>query len=90
MALDPGYDIVETQEFLEEVERQVSSAERWDEMRGAMDWLLNRNPTSPNYARRVTGNLWYVQLNAARRFLVFYEVRETQRTVTYSLITPDP
>lgn len=78
-----GYDIVESEFFLERVEMTIGSVARWDEMREALDIWMLRNPTGLPVCRLIRDNLWFARIKSEPLLLLIYEVDERRRRVTY-------
>ncbi len=81
-----GYDIREGPEFETSAVAVLGGLERWDEIRGGLDWVLQREPTSATFATRVVSTFWMTDLSPVVELMVFYEVDVTQRIVTYEFV----
>ena len=79
-----GYELVEGEGFATSVKEILGAVHRWDEIRRGLDWALNRGPTDPSFATRLTGNLWVVEISGPPKMAVFYEVNEKDKVVTYT------
>ena len=84
---DLGYEIREGSEFAASVDTVLGSLERWDEVRGGLDWVLSREPMSATFASRVIANFWMTDFSPVLEVMVFYEVSVNQRVVTYDFVT---
>ena len=73
------YEVVESQEFLGLVADLLGSVERWDEMKWAGDWLLEKDPVRGNYLPHY--DLWVLILRTQRPILVYYRLDEENRRV---------
>ena len=82
-----GYEIREGLDLAVSVAEVLGGFERWDEIRGGLDWVLSREPTSATFATRVVANFWMTDLSPVVELMVFYEVEVTQRIVTYDFVT---
>jgi hypothetical protein len=85
-SLPEGFEIAEGDGFLTSVREILGSAQRWDEIRAAVDWALHLNPTDPSFATRLAANLWVTQIHGPPELGVFYEVNERDRIVTYQFV----
>ena len=81
-----GYDIREGPEFETSAVAVLGGLERWDEIRGGLDWVLRREPMSATFAANVMANFWMTDLSSVVELLVFYEVNVAQRVVTYDFV----
>ena len=78
-----GYALREGDGFLTSVRELIGSVKRWDEMRLGLDWALHRNPTDPSFATHLVGGFWVAELASHPSVIVFYEVDQDARAVTY-------
>ena len=78
-----GYALREGDGFLTSVRELIGSVKRWDEMRVGLDWALHRNPTDPSFATHLVGGFWVAELTSYPSVIVFYEVDQDARAVTY-------
>ena len=73
------YTLIETPEFLGLVSDTFGSVQRWDEIKWAEDWTLERNPKLGDYLPHY--NLWVLMLRTTPMILVYYEIDEERRRV---------
>ena len=73
------YTLIETSEFLGLVSDTFGSVQRWDEIKWAEDWTLERDPKLGDYLPHY--NLWVLMLNTSPMILVYYEIDEERRSV---------
>ena len=73
------YEVVETPAFLGLVEDMLGSVERWDDMKWAEDWLLEKDPTRGNYLPHY--GLWVLILRTEPPILVYYRIDTANRQV---------
>ena len=85
-----GYEIVEGEGFRNSLTEIPVTIERWDEVRLVCDWALNRDPTNPLVASNLISNYWAVELSGPPALVLFYEVDEHARVVTYTNVCLAP
>lgn len=73
------YAVVETPEFLGLVQDILGSVERWDDLKWAGDWLLEKNPTQGNYLPH--HRLWVLPLRTLPVIWVYYRLDAANRRV---------
>ena len=81
-----GYEIQESPGLAESAIAILGGLERWDEIRGGLDWVLSREPMSATFASKVAANFWMTDLAPVVDLMVFYEVNVGQRVVTYDFV----
>ena len=82
-----GYEVRESPLFANSVVAVLGDLERWDEVRGGLDWVVSREPMSATFATRVVANFWMSDLSPVVELMVFYEVAVSQHVVTYDFVT---
>lgn len=82
-----GYEILEGSELAASVDATLGGVERWDEIRGGLDWVLSREPMSATFATRVVANFWMTDFSPVVEVMVFYEVSVNRRVVIYDFVT---
>ena len=85
-----GFEIVEGNGFRNALADIPVSIEIWDEIRLGWDWALNRDPTNPSVASNVILNFWVIELSGPPALVLFYEVDEQNRLVTYTNLCQAP
>ncbi len=73
------YTVIETPEFLGLIEDVLGSIRRWDEIKWARDWLLEKSPMCGNYLPHY--NLWVLFFRTEPTIVVYYEIMESRRQV---------
>ncbi len=74
------YELIETPEFLSQVEAIVGDIERWDDVKWSGNWALERDPTAGQYIP--DDDAWALLFRTDPPIVVFYRVDETLRRVT--------
>lgn len=91
MAYGSGWEIDETSsEFWARVDEYVADNSRLEEMLEGLSWALLADPLDLPNGHHLTGTFWYATLGIAPTYLVFYEVDEAARKVTYTAIALAP
>ena len=85
-----GWELIEPEAFSESVEREVTNDPRVEDMLEGLSFALIMDPTDPSLAFRIPGTLWCAPLSGPPAFLIFSEVSEEERKVTYEFLTRDP
>ena len=85
-----GWELIEPETFFESVVREVANDPRVEDMLEGLSFALIMDPTDPSLAFRISGTLWCAPLSGPPAFLIFYEVSEEERKVTYEFLTRDP
>ena len=73
------YEIVESQAFLDLAGDLLGNVERWDEMKWAGDWLLEKDPLKGNYLPHY--DLWVLMLGSDPIICVYYRIDHPNRQV---------
>ena len=73
------YEIVETPEFLGLAQDMLGSVERWDDIKWAGDWLLEKAPERGNYLPHY--RLWVLPLRTVPSIWVYYRIDQANRRV---------
>ena len=74
------YDLIETPEFLSQIEQIVGNIERWDEAKWSGNWALERDPTAGQYI--ADDDAFALMFRTDPPIIVFYVVDELSRQVT--------
>lgn len=74
------YGLIETQEFLIQVEDVVGDIKDWDDAKWSGNWALEKNPTAGQYIP--DGDSWALILRTDPPVVVFYKIDQTLRLVT--------
>ena len=90
MPYGSGWDIVESEEFLKDVEEHIGSDEDLEWMLEDFLWLLRGDPVDVPLRRHLTGSFWYSVLIGPPPFLVFFTVEDDDKRITLEILTPSP
>ncbi len=91
MAYGSGWELDESsEEFWAKVDEYGGDDPRLEEMLEGLSWALLADPIGVPNAQLLVGTLWCVTLGVSPAYLVFYEVDEAARKITYSMIALAP
>ena len=74
------YELVETPEFLSQIEQIVGDIEAWDAAKWSGNWALERDPTAGQYIS--DDDAWALMFRTNPPIVVFYKIDEVRREVT--------
>ena len=90
MAFGSGWEISESDQFLESYERHIAGNEMLEDLIEGFVWGLRADWTSGPVRRNVVGSFWFVSLIGPPPYYVFFDVDDDRRTITLDFITPTP
>ena len=90
MAYGSGWEREEPPAFWARVDDYSRDDPRLEEMIEGLSWALLTNPTDLPNGRKLTGTFWYATLGMPPAYLLFDEVDEAARKITYSMIERAP
>ena len=91
MAYGSGWELDESsEEFWAKVDEYGGDDPRLEEMLEGLSWALLADPIGVPNGRPLAGTFWYATLGMPPAYLVFYEVDEAARKITYSTIALAP
>ena len=86
------YEVVETNEFLDQVEELIGSVQQWDEIKTTFDLDLARDPLfkkDPSVLNEIPGtDLYGMTIRCAPPLTLFYTVNEHLKRLTLIEIHP--
>ena len=89
-----GWELIEPEAFSESVEREVANDPRVEDMLEGLSFALIMDPTEEAMVRRwpfvSPAHSGALRSAGPPAFLIFYEVSEEERKVTYEFLTRDP
>ena len=88
--MDEGFTVREGDGFSTSVKEVLGGVQHWDEMSFGLSLALSRHPMHPDIGTHLLANLWVIRLAGPPVIAVFYEVNETERTVTYTGLSLTP
>ena len=90
MAIGSGWEITESDQFLESYEQNIAGNERLEDLIEGFVWGLRIDWTSGPVRTNVLGTFWFVVLIGPPPFYVFFDVDEESRTITLDFVAPTP
>lgn len=75
-----GYDLEETQDFLDDIERLTGSIERWDDIKSTIDWALSTDPRIGHQIPET--DVWALPLESRPLITTYYTFDDSRRVVT--------